>query len=468
MEKEMSVKTFVYLIVIFGLIGLFIYLAYLNQAPLPLHFMFSKDITAPVWSVIFITFLIGFIIVAIWLFIRSSSWRLTKRKIEKGIQRERGVEELYYRGLEALAKEQHDQAWQYFQQVLRKDSKHLGALLRAGETLRAKKNYREAIGYHLRARTLAGDSPEVINSLAEDYAAAGNFKEATSLYQTLLSLTPEDSLSIYRNLRQLSIEQGNWTEASQWHQKIVKLVSKDEEEAERNAGHGLRYQQGLQQMDKGELKEAESIFQKLIKSDKGFAPAYVKLGEVFISRGDEEEGVKAWLEGYQTTGQLIFLNKIEDYYLSHDAPNRAIEAYRRAISTARDELVTRYMLGRLYYRLEMIDKALDEFLGLEKAVSYSPTLEYFIAKCYQKRDEDKKAADIFKKIIKHCDPLKLIYQCFSCGARYTSWQDRCSHCRSWSTIHVDLRGELTPEEMVDFVSSPVFTPPSEKETKKGS
>ncbi len=464
----MSIKTFVYLIVIFGLIGLFIYLAYLNQASLPLHFLFNKDITAPAWSVIFITFLIGFLTAAIWLFIRSSSWRFAKRKIEKGIQKGRGIEELYYRGLEAQAKEQHDRAWQYFQQVLRKDNKHLGALLRAGETLRAKKNYGEAIGYHLRAKTLAGDNPEIIDALAEDYFAAGNFKEANSLYQTLLTLAPEDSLSIYRKLRQLSIEQGNWTEASQWHQKILKLVSKEEEAAEINAGYGLRYQQGVQQMEKGELKEAESIFQKLIKSNKSFAPAYMKLGEVMVSRGDEEEGINTWLEGFQATGQLIFLNKIEDYYLSHDAPNKAIEAYRRAISTARDELVTRFMLGRLYYRLEMIDKALDEFLALEKAVSYSPTLQYFIAKCYQKRDEDKKAADIFKNIIKHCEPLNVIYRCTDCGTGHTFWQDRCSHCGRWSTIHVDLRGELTSEEIVDFVSSPVFTPPSEKKTKKGS
>lgn len=464
----MSIKTFVYLLVIFGLIGLFIYLAYLNPDDLTLHFMFNRDITASVWFVIFTTFLIGFLIAAIWLFIRSSSRRLTKKKVKKVLKREKDIEELYYRGLGALAKDQHDRALWYFQQILRKDNKHLGALLRGGETLRAKKNYGEAISYHLRARTVAGDSPEVLNSLAEDHTAAGNFKEATSLYQTLLRLTPEDSLSIYRKLRELSINQGNWTEATQWHQKIAKLVPKDEEEAERKTGYGIKYQQGVQTLEKGELKEAEAIFQKLIKSDKDSAPAYLKLGEVSIARGEGEDGVKVWLQGYQATGQLIFLSKIEDYYLSHDAPDKAIEAYRHAISTARDELVTRFMLGRLYYRLEMIDKALDEFLGLEKAVSYSPTLQYFIAKCYQKRDEDKKAADIFRKIIKHCDPLKLSYQCISCGAKYSSWQDRCSNCGKWSTVYADLRGELTPEEMVDFISSPVFTPRPSKEKKKGS
>jgi len=469
MEKEMSIKTFVYLIVIFGLIGSFIFLAYLNQAPLTLHFRFFRDITAPVWFVVFATLLIGFLTASIWLFIRSSGWKLARRKIKKDFQKERGIEELYYRGLEALAKEKYDRALRYFQQVLSKDGKHLGALLRGGETLRGKKNYGEAIGYHLRARTVAGDSPEVLNSLAEDHAAAGNFKEATSLYKSLLQHTPGDSLPIYRKLRQLSIKQGNWTEARQWHQKVMKMVSQEEEEAEKKNGYGIRYQQGDQQMEKGELKEAEAIFQKLIKSDKGFAPAYLKLGEVCIARGEEEEGVKVWLQGYQATGQLVFLNKIEDYYLSHDAPDKAIEAYRRAISTARDELVPRFMLGRLYYRLEMIDKALDEFLALEKAVSYSSTLQYFIAKCYQKRDEDKKAADIFKKIIKHCDPLRLSYRCISCGAKYTSWQDRCSNCGNWNTIHVDLQGELTPEEMVDFVSSPIFTPPPlEEEKKKGS
>ena len=465
----MSIKTFVYLMVIFGLIGLFIYLAYINQAPLTLQFMSDRGVTAPVWSVIFLTFLIGFLVAVIWLFIRSSSWRLTRRKLKVGLQRERGIEELYYRGLEALAKEQHDRALRYFQQVLSKDSKHLGALISGGETLRAKKNYGEAISYHLRARTVAGDSPEVLNSLAEDYTAAGNFEEAVSLYQNLLQLIPEKSLYIYRKLRELSIKQGNWPEASQWHQKIMRLVSKDEEETERKAGYGIKYQQGVQHIEKGELKEADAILQKVIKSDKGFTPAYLKLGEVFVARGDEEEGVKVWLQGYQATGQLVFLSKIEDYYLSHDAPDKAIEAYRRAISTAREELVTRFMLGRLYYRLEMIDKALDEFLGLEKAVSYSPTLQYFIAKCYQKRDEDKKAADIFKNIIKHCDPLKLSFRCLSCDAKYASWQVRCSNCGNWNTIHIDLRGELTPEEMVDFVSSPIYTPPpAEKKTKKKS
>ena len=45
------------------------------------------------------------------------------------------------------------------------------------------------------------------------------------------------------------------------------------------------------------------------------------------------------------------------------------------------------------------------------------------------------------------DPLRLEFRCASCSTRYSAWRDFCETCGEWNSIQLDLKEQLTLEEM---------------------
>ena len=43
--------------------------------------------------------------------------------------------------------------------------------------------------------------------------------------------------------------------------------------------------------------------------------------------------------------------------------------------------------------------------------------------------------------------LRLEYRCAVCSSRYSAWRDLCDTCGEWNTIQLDLKEQLTLEEL---------------------
>ena len=59
------------------------------------------------------------------------------------------------------------------------------------------------------------------------------------------------------------------------------------------------------------------------------------------------------------TLSLLLLHRLEDLYLRQGEPGKAIELYKQAVTWRPQDISLKFFLGKLFYRLEMVDEAFD-------------------------------------------------------------------------------------------------------------
>ena len=95
--------------------------------------------------------------------------------------------------------------------------------------------------------------------------------------------------------------------------------------------------------------------------------------------------MRVWRQGYDVTGSTEPLSALQNFYLKDEQPEEAIAIWKQAIVLADNELALRYCLGKLYYRLYMLDDALREFQLIEDRVSGLPALHLYIARILESK-----------------------------------------------------------------------------------
>ena len=100
-----------------------------------------------------------------------------------------------------------------------------------------------------------------------------------------------------------------------------------------------------------------------------------------------------------------FLQRIEAHFIELGEPVAAIECLRGVIAESDNDLLPRFFLGRLYYRLEMHEEALkvldgSELLGKSsESDRLSSQLLDRIKACFQRfRDEEKIAEEVLERV----------------------------------------------------------------------
>jgi lipopolysaccharide biosynthesis regulator YciM len=212
----------------------------------------------------------------------------------------------------------------------------------------------------------------------------------------------------------------------------------------------------VEALEAGKAKEAASTLRKLVKENPRFIPAHVALGEALRAQGLAAEGVEAWFQGFETTGSPIFLTVLEDHFLAQEQPLAAIEALKRCVARARKDTIPRFYLGKLFFRLEMLDDAGAILQSLEGRASYAPTLHYLLGRIHERRRNPREAAIEYRKVIKEMELVQLEYRCNVCGTTRADWAPRCPDCGDWNTIEVDFREDISFEEL-GLSPAPVYT-----------
>jgi lipopolysaccharide biosynthesis regulator YciM len=102
--------------------------------------------------------------------------------------------------------------------------------------------------------------------------------------------------------------------------------------------------------------------------------------------------------------------------------------------------VIRFFLGKLYYRLEMIDDAFEILASVDTGGSAYPELHLLMGNLYLKRQQTERAVREFSKALHIKTALKLLYCCKECGFTSSEWSGRCEGCRRWNTYQFNLDG----------------------------
>ena len=419
-----------------------------NQELLSAEFQYWEGATLTVGQTLLLFFLAGILITFFVGLARQFGVMMEKRRQRLAGRKNDEIEEEYGRALVAVLEGREDDALGHFRAVLERDSRHFNTLLKLGAVLRSGERHKEAIEYHRKAHHLREEDTRPLYALVEDYEAMGDMDRARAVLGKIIGLN-KHSVAAWRKLRALHAKEGNWSKALEAQKQVEKYAGRTDtgRPADKRFGKGIRYQIGADALANGEAKEALAVFRKILKEDGGFLPAHIDLGRALVHLGQESEAVQAWYNGFELTGSPIFLNTLEEYFLGNEQPLGAIEALKHCISRARKDTVPRFYLGKLYFRLEMLDDALAVLSSLYGRASYAPNLHYLLGRIYERRNNHGAAATEYRKVIKEMELIQLEYICRNCNETIMEWTSRCPACGSWNQIEVNFMEEISLEEL---------------------
>jgi len=453
----MKIRTFVFAMFWTGVLYLLAKLLVENKDVLlqPFHFGGGLDLTVGITMLLFLA--TGVTITLLAGFTREASKLMEGARRRKDDRRSERIEEEYTKGLTAVLEGREDEALTHFRAALEWDSRHFNTLLKLGDVLRHQERYDEAIEYHRKAHHLNEDDARPLYALVEDYDAMGDMERARAVLGRIIGLN-KHSVSAWRKLRSLYLKQRNWVKALEAHERVEKYANaRDPRDAhDRRFGIGIRYEIASELLPAGKAKDAAAHLRKILKEDARFIPAHVRLGEALLEQGLETEAVEAWHVGFEQTGSPILLSLLEEHFLQQERPLQAIEALRRCVSHAKRDTVARFYLGKLYFRLEMLDDAMTVLSPLEGRASYAPTLHFLLGRIHERRKNPRDAAIEYRKVIKEMELVQLEYRCRGCGTTSMDWNDRCTTCGEWNSLEVNFREEMDAEAL-GLAPAPVYT-----------
>jgi len=370
-------------------------------------------------------------------------WRQAKIK-----RRDERIHELLRLAINAKAAKRNEEAIGLFQKILLLNPNHLGSLLRLGNLYRVQGNLNEAIRLHRKARNLEDNNMEILLSLTADLEEAKRLEEAVQLLQEMRRLEG-NSLTVLTHLRDLNIKLTRWGEAHDVQEKILQgSLSPEELKNEQAWLEGIKYEMGRQMLERGERDRARRYFRGAIKLNRNFIPAYIGLGEILVDEGKIKDAGELWEKALEMTSSIILLHRLEDLYLELDQPAKIIQLYQETIRKDPENLVLRFYLGKLYYRLEMVDEAFDVLTGLEPGDARMPDLHKLLGNLYLRRGNPDAAVEEFKKALNLKKRVLVPYYCPFCDYHTGQWSGRCPRCGRWNSFDASpIMGEWAPSRV---------------------
>jgi lipopolysaccharide biosynthesis regulator YciM len=452
----MRLRTFFFLFAASVLVLVLALLYRPNAEVLNTHIELSRDFSLPVWAAFLFVSLASMAVPVIFGLLRDVKQLLDSVTRRRTVRLQKEMERLYLLGIEAILSGREERALEHFSSVLERDSQHFEALLKAGDVCREMGRPREAVDFHRRALRARESDLRPLFALVEDYEKSGDSGAAREILSQIIERKPRRALTAYRKLRALLVRDQDWQSALEAQEKIEGILGEvGMKKPDLRFSLGIPYQLACLHAAQERPDQAVAVLRKLVKAAPTFVPAAWKLGKILVAMGKADEAIEIWRLSYEKTTASIFLSSLEDHFLQMEEPERAIETFKQMAWRANREVVPRFFLGKLYYRLEMLDEALDVFRALKSRVSYAPTIHFYIARILERRGDPVQASREYSLLMNQLDPLRLEYRCTTCSSRYSVWRDFCETCGEWNTVQLDLKEQLTLEEM-GLSSAPVY------------
>ena len=432
----------------------------LNQGSVTIRLSPSTSFELTPAALVLFSMTMGALIVTLLVGVRETRHRILNWRSTRLRRREEKVEALHRVGTHAFLSKRTAEAISLFQKALALDPNHPDSLLWLGNIYRMEENYPEAIRLHRKARSIAERNPEVLLALARDLEGAKRFEEALQSLDDVLKIDQANLTALMRK-RDLYIRLEKWAEALEIQQRLMKAdLSQQDQRAEAGLLVGLTYETGRQLLERGHPEKARPYFRGAIKRDKGFLPAYIGLGEILIREGKVKNAAEILEKVYRKTGNIILLHRLEELYLEMGEPGEILRVYHEAEVRDPHNPVIKFYLGKLYYRLEMVDEAYDLLCTLEGPQDQMADYHKIMANLYLRKQHTAHAVDELKKALGFKKRVVVPYVCKSCHLETAEWSGRCARCLAWNTyvalpwVDVSGTGDHRPDATAAAGSSP--------------
>lgn len=421
------------------------YISNLNSGLLTERFAVTPARSVSLATALVAAFLFGFLPTVAALLTQTLKKDLAARRNRRKEREASRVDQSFRRAVDYQSDGLWGKASSELESLLGERPEDFGALLRYGEVLRNQGRTDEAVEVHRRAAVLYPRSVAVAYELAADYEARGEQEVAEQIRDRILRDFPGQGLRFLRRRRAELLSALDWSEAQRTQEKIETLIGESgdsgelaREEAVRN---GLRYQQAVARLEQDRSDEADELLDEILEAEPRFVPALILKGEVERVRDRPDAAVAVWRRGFEETGSPVFLMRIEDHFIENQEPLEAISTLHALREVGDSDLLVRFFLGRLYYRLEMHDEAYKALESLSEELEDSPSFHYLMGRCHQRRGEVDSAMESYLKSMQKSGRPVGEFVCRACGEHTSDWRDRCATCGSWSSVELDFSVE---------------------------
>jgi len=257
------------------------------------------------------------------------------------------------------------------------------------------------------------------------------------LLKLVQKIRKESRATAYRALLSYLKLSGDWVRAVKIYWKGRK---EDPEHFPEKEGAEIRY-------ELGKTRESERILKELIADFPDFTPAYVRYGQLLHTKGKINDMLAVMKQGFSRTHIVVFLQMIEDVLLEHGNPEAAVEELGQIVLNENHHVLARFYLGKLYYRLEMLEKAREIFENLEGEVAYIPALTYYLARIYHRKDDYHSAIHYLEQLVGQAHLLDFRFHCSDCNAPLNEWTERCPQCGCINSVRMifeELKSDSAP------------------------
>jgi tetratricopeptide (TPR) repeat protein len=430
-------KLLVFIFVIFlAILALF---AIHNQTSTTVTIPFGSMYETPTIALMLFSIAVGALTMLFVFVVRDTRRYVSNLQYQKKQKRVAKIQELYAKGLKHLfAHHNLPEAKELFQAVLAEDPEHLNALLQLGDIALSEDDFQLARENYERARDLNPRNIEVLFSLERLMERTGRWPAALKYTEEVLEIDDKNLSALYKK-RDILEQLEKWDDLVFVQKTILKNEHTEKDKTrERLNLVGYKYEYGRHSLESGALEKAKKAFRTVLRLEKDFIPATLGLAEVLLREGENEEAINLLEKNHEQTASMIVLLRLEDLLISVGEPLRLIRIYKNNILKNPQDPVIKFFLGRLYYRLEMIDDAFEVMTSIDTGSAVYPEMHQLLGNLYIKRNQTDKAVHEYKKALdSNACAFSLSYRCSHCGHTSPEWSGRCAACKKWSTYQLN-------------------------------
>lgn len=371
-------------------------------------------------------------------FIRDTKRVIDTMQLQKRQKKEAKIQEYYAKALNSILSNRDEDAKEALKDILKEDPEYTDALLRLGDIAFRNEEYSSALGFYRNARDISPRNLQALLSMEAVLEKSGHSDSALKILEEIIDIDGNNLTALYKKQAILEKKE-KWDDLLSLQKTIIKLAQNDREKQREEKKHlGYKYEYGRASLENGEIEKAEKAFRTLLKMDASFLPAYLGIAEVMVTKGEPEEAINFLEKNYDTLSSAIILARLEDLLISVGEPGRLLRFYRTALSRSPMDNGMKFMLGKLYYRLEMVDDAIQTLESIDTNVYSNPEIFTVKGELFRKRNQTGRAMDAFRTAAELKYPASVPYRCSACGMTSPDWSGKCSSCGAWNTFALDV------------------------------
>lgn len=419
------------LLVVLFLGALLAYLTVFN--PFRVGITLGPDLSyeLPLMGVVGGAFAAGACLVLLGALLRDVGRSFRDWKLARQAGRAERLADLYHRGLDAQLAGRTDAANEAYKELLSREPRHAEAHRRLAELARDRGDSEAALSHDLQALG-SEERGDTLQTVAQDYRQLGRLEDALAAYRRLIQ-HEKDHTGALRAIRELTTTARRWEEALEVQERLLSLAGPEERVRELEWLAAIHYEIGKTRLAEGQLNDTRRHFTEAVRADWAFLPAHLALGDAWEQAGDRREAIRTWKRAAEVVPAPVLLRRLEQAYRAEGRPSLMISLYREALDRAPQDLALAFALGRVYFELEMLEEAADQFQKVEVQAPDLAPLHAFLGAIYERRGQAAQAFEEYRRALRLIQSFDWPHRCAACGAAQARWQDRCSLCRRWNT-----------------------------------